>query len=182
MEFAVKNIILYDMFGSVVGFAEFKIRRDRADVKCRHNLNEKNLTLSVVANGEAARNFEISGVQSLFEIRGRIDAEKEIFVYINKGGETLASGVVNEARVCHSEERSDEESQVRTDKSASTRDSSTSLGMTSGAQDDMQAIKELDEAIRKLCIIDENGKGQCETCPYREHFFGGAIEEDEVVV
>ena len=42
------------------------------------------------------------------------------------------------------------------------------------------AVKEIDEILRKVCIIDE-GRGQCETCPYREHFFGLAVGEDEVV-
>ena len=45
-----------------------------------------------------------------------------------------------------------------------------------------EAVKELDEALRAICIIDENGKGQCGSCPYREHFFGLAVGEDEVVV
>ena len=43
------------------------------------------------------------------------------------------------------------------------------------------AIKEIDEILRKVCVIDENGKGQCEGCPYREYFFGDAVDEEIVV-
>jgi hypothetical protein len=85
---------------------------------------------------------------------------------------------VKKDEACHSEERSDEESQVLADTSASARDSSPRW--VSEARND-NAIKEIDEILRKVCIIGENGKGQCESCPYREHFFGEAVEEEVVV-
>ena len=166
MEFAVKNVILYDEFGSVSGFVEFKIRRDRTDIKVRQNLNEKGLALSVIANGEAVGTFEINGAQSSFELRRSIDAEKEIFVYLKRGEETIASGVINQGQI---DRRIEVSEVIKTSP--------------------VEVVKELDEILRKVCIIDENGGGQCESCPYRDYFFGEGLvsaglsqsESDEVI-
>jgi len=106
-----------------------------------------------VVAGKVIRDFELTG--ETFEFRGRVDVSKEIFVCIKSKGKTLASGIINQGSL------------------AVARDDAKTL-----------AVKELDEAIRAVCVtIDENGKGQCETCPYREHFFGHAMTcDDEVVV
>jgi len=166
VEFVLKNIILYDPFGNVSGFAEFKIRQDRTNIRVRYNDGGGEvLTLSIVANGQPARSFELAGVQSLFELRGYTDAEKEIFVCINKreSGEvkTLASGVINQAKIDKRQEICE---------------------VAEAVEAKPVAVKELDEALRKICVVDENGKGQCETCPYREHFFGTAVDADDDVV
>jgi len=157
VELITKNIILYDGRGGVSGFAEFKIRSHKADIKVRHNLGPDLMQFSVLANGGAAMVFKIAGTVASFELFDRIDAEKEIFVLLGRDGETLASGVVNQGLV----DRQVEVSEKVT----------------------VEPVKELDEILRKVCVIDENGQGQCETCPYREHFFGEALESgDEVVV
>ena len=162
MVLITKNIILYDGRGGVSGFAEFKIRSHKADIKVRHNLGPDLMQFSVMANGGAARVFKIAGTVASFEVFDWIDAEKEIFVLLDRGGETLASGVVNEGRI------------------SIIVDACEAPEIPRVARND---IKELDEILRKVCVIDENGKGQCESCPYREHFFGGALESgDEVVV
>lgn len=173
MELAIKNIILYDEHGNVSGFAEFKIRGHATNIKVRYNDGGgAALQFSIVANGEAAKTFRMTGVQSLFEMRGRIDAELEIFVSVSRceNGEmkTLASGVINENRINAEEHLSGTAAEVHPEVPAVNH----------------EALEELDEAIRKICVIDENGKGQCETCPYREHFFGASSAEDgdDVVV
>lgn len=34
-----------------------------------------------------------------------------------------------------------------------------------------KAVQEIDHAIKKICSVDAQGRGECETCPYREYFF-----------
>lgn len=34
-----------------------------------------------------------------------------------------------------------------------------------------QAVAEIDSAMKKICSVDANGRGECEKCPYREYFF-----------
>lgn len=153
MELVTKNIILYDELGGVSGFAEFRIREDRTDIKIRHNFGVADvLRLSVMMNCET-KIFKMKEGQSLFEVSGSIDTEKEIFVCLYNGEELLASGIINQG----------------------VRDS-----LVVPARND-EMVKELDEVFRKVCVIDENGKGQCESCPYREHFFG-EVATDEIVV
>jgi len=38
-----------------------------------------------------------------------------------------------------------------------------------------EAAREIDEMLRAVCTVDDKGKGMCEICPYREHFFGENI-------
>ena len=168
MEFAVKNIVLYDLGGGVVGFAEFKIRRDRTDIKVRHNLRESAVVFKVIASGRAVAEFAVEGPLSFFEIHGRVDAESEIFAQLSRMGDkadALASGAVNHGII------SRDPVIVQKDPSLAGKDKA-----------EIVAVRELDEALRAICVIDEHGKGQCETCPYREHFFGDAVVDDEVVV
>jgi hypothetical protein len=35
----------------------------------------------------------------------------------------------------------------------------------------LKAVAEIDEAIRKVCSVDDRGHGNCEQCPYRDYFF-----------
>lgn len=178
MEFVLKNIILYDEFGGVSGFAEFRIRRGQTEIKVRHNLTGKGLSFGIIANGETAGNFELTGSQLLLEHRGRIDAEMEIFCVItaHEGNEvkTLASGVVNETKLSPRES----EPEAKTEK----REEIAEVATETGLAERYEAVQELDEVLRKMCVIDEHGRGQCESCPYREHFFDKAIADDEVVV
>jgi hypothetical protein len=185
VEFAIKNIVLYDGFGNVIGFAEFKIRRDRTDIKVRHNLflgskevgedERVGLLFGVLAEGHPEKVFVITGAQSFFEIRGRLNPEKEIFVRLGtRGGDewqVLASGIVNQTKVV---------SISRTTKVVAHEDDATEdLPVVA---DRVEAVEELNEALRHICIIDEEGRGQCDGCPYREYFFEKALEEEEVVI
>ncbi len=34
-----------------------------------------------------------------------------------------------------------------------------------------KSIKQIDSAIRRICSVDDQGNGECETCPYRDYFF-----------
>ena len=183
MELVIKNIILYDPFGNVGGFAEFKIRGDRTNIRVRYNDGGSDVSLfSIVANGEPLATFEITGVQTLLEFRGRIDAEREIFICIStrEGGEvkTLASGVINSGNAKHPASQSEAPLYPE-----GTTESNSVLDETAVVEPSKSAaVAELDEALRKICIIDEHGRGQCETCPYREHFFGRALGAGEDVV
>jgi len=38
------------------------------------------------------------------------------------------------------------------------------------------AAREVDEVLRAVCTIDDQGKGICEICPYREFFFGETVK------
>ena len=33
------------------------------------------------------------------------------------------------------------------------------------------AVQEIDHAMKKICSVDAQGRGECETCPYRDYFF-----------
>lgn len=34
-----------------------------------------------------------------------------------------------------------------------------------------QAVQEIDRAMKKICSVDAQGHGDCNTCPYRDYFF-----------
>lgn len=194
--YLVKNIILYDEFGNVSGFVEFKIRCDRANIKVRYNDGAGGalLIFNVVANGETMKPFQITGVQSLFEVRSVIDAENEIFVCISKrvNGElkTLASGVVNEAKIQTPYKTDLNHHAVSEGAHIASAEPVRDMSCLKTVEDvpkqqlvaKSEEVQELDEAIRKICTIDEDGKGQCESCPYREHFFNVVVESDDEVV
>lgn len=195
--YALKNIILYDECGNVSGFAEFKIRCDRTNIKVRYNdiADGAVLLFNLVANGETIRPFQITGVQSLFEVRAAIDAESEIFVCISKrmNGElkTLASGVVNEAKIQAPRHTELNRRVIASEQQKSSSESIRDINCLETVKDTpkqqlitkSEEVQELDEAIRKICKIDESGKEQCESCPYREHFFNVVVDgDDEVVV
>ena len=156
MDFTIKNVILYDSLQNVSGFAELKIRADRTNIKVRHNISEDGLLLSVVAEGESSFVFALAGAQSLLELNARINPEREIFICVIKrdGGElnTLASGILNQTS------RKDAEI-IRIAEPIKPVE-----------------VNEVDAVLRKVCTIDEHGKGQCETCPYREYFYQFTLE------
>ena len=143
MDFSIKNIILYDAHQSVSGFVEVKIWGDRTKIKVRHDFTgERDLLLSVVADGDKTYVFNITGTQSFFEIPARLNPDREIFVSIIKRGQTnsnelhtMASGIINQDR--------------------------KSL-----------PIAEVDQILREVCDVEDGEKGICETCPYRDYFFG----------
>jgi hypothetical protein len=33
------------------------------------------------------------------------------------------------------------------------------------------AVKEIDSVLKKVCSVDDIGRGECDKCPYREYFF-----------
>ena len=35
-----------------------------------------------------------------------------------------------------------------------------------------RAAREIDDVLRTVCMVDDEGKGVCSACPYREFFFG----------
>lgn len=175
MDFTLKNIILYDNIQNVSGFAEFKIRADQTNIKVRHNLECKHeLLLSMVADGEKSYVFTLIGPQTLLELKSRINPEREIFICIMKREntelQTLASGIINQDRK-NLKTRAVAAKEIR-------REIEQPISIsTQRPIEQLSSIKEIDDVLRKVCIIDDEGKGQCETCPYRDHFYQFALTE-----
>ena len=184
MEFSIKNIILYDAFQSVSGFVEFKIRAERTDVKVRHNLcGEDGILLSVVTGGDVSHVFSLAAGQCAFELKYRVDPEREIFVciikYEGKEIKTLASGILNQDRK-NIRKRVGVAKEIRgeveyIDELGTTQEKEKFLQLIEEPIKPVE-VNEVDEVLRKVCTIDENGKGQCETCPYRDHFYQFNVE------
>jgi|GEM_PF-2979511 len=217
VDFVLKNVILYDSAQNVSGFAEFKIRSDRTNVKVRHNLNavKGEMLLSIVAEGTKSYVFPLTGVQTLAEVKNRINPNREIFVCLFNHikdstaasgwqTQTLASGIINQMDQSL-RSRTDVQSEVNNDISENISERikddniEYATNFPSGLTDEQSfelniiepvvtaknkpaaatakpaAIKEIDEVLRKVCTIDADGKGQCETCPYRDHFFNFGV-------
>jgi hypothetical protein len=210
VELSIKNVILYDAHGHVSGFVELKIRESYTAVKVRHNLftesanstaEERNLLLSVTADGAEPHVFAFSAVQAEFDIRARIDPACEIVVCIigKKGASlaTVASGAVNEGIGGKSADRGprtagDEELKAKNERrvTADMPDitfppppTNTALDAAGDTQEKAEPVKsaearEVDAVLRAVCEIDEGGRGVCETCPYRDYFFEFTLDRD----
>ena len=185
VEFTVKNIILYDALQNVSGFVEFKIRADRTDIKVRYNsFAEEGLLLSVVAEGEYSYVFSLAGDQSLFELKCRLEPAKEIFVcVIKKEGQeirTLASGILNQdrknlkKRAMNAKEIREEIDEIGRGEYYIEKDNGVRQLIAEPVK--TEEAQEVDEVLRKVCTIGDDGKGQCESCPYREHFYTFTLE------
>ena len=181
MDFTIKNIILYDSLQNVSGFAELKIRTDRTSIKVRHNISEDGLLLSVVAEGESSFVFALTGAQSLLELNARINPEREIFICVIKreGGEmnTLASGILNQDRK-NIKKRPVTAREIR-DEIAEQSAPAEIIRLAEPIKP--VEVNEVDAVLRKVCTIDEHGKGQCETCPYRDYFYQFTLERETLV-
>ena len=201
MAVLIKNIILYDPYQHVSGFVELRtdsryesvhsdggaIKTGGTAVKLRHNLSVDDLLLSVFAGGES-HVLNIHEQNQTLHIPETVDFSKEIVVCVMKkeGSKvsTLASGAINLS----------EKSELRcADSSVSLPEPSVSplsivlddtghlpisrkLADGNSKKYQTDAAREIDELLRAVCTVDENGKGICETCPYREHFFGENID------
>ena len=188
-ELVIKNIILYDPWQQVSGFVELKTGNSgKTQVKVRHNLYDKDLLLSIVAGGES-QVFTLPERTSTHEISAAIDMTKEVVACLmQKDGNkvsTLASGAINlmsnEKLIMNNVGIIDNiVPEGRGGLEVILADTEI-LPISRKVMDDTpktyqtEAAHEIDELLRAVCTVDDQGRGICETCPYREHFFGEPI-------
>ena len=98
MAIYIKNIILYDSLGAVVGFIEIRPLAEQTRFRVKHSLEQSGLMLSLVIDG-VNKVLQITGPNSEFDLPGEVDLDYEIFACIVKqvGAEmvSLASGAIN---------------------------------------------------------------------------------------
>jgi len=197
---------LYDTNQHVSGFVELRTDSGCTAVKIRHNLSQgsslpvqetlqaRELLLSVDAQCAFSRNSHVLNVNEnnqTLQIPEVIDLSREVVICLmGKEGNkvsTLASGAINLTKNASIEEKQIQASAENlTDSpnllvnSSDTTPLSVVLDETEhlpiGRKYKTEAAREIDEMLRAVCTVDEKGKGQCETCPYREHFFGENID------
>jgi hypothetical protein len=192
----IKNVILYDNWGHVVGFVELKNAGTVTEIRAKHNLTEEGLITSV--NG-AVVEFAPDAVSGQIARVPALSLSAEITICImSKSGKnlsTLAGGIINPnpaaipaetpaeiptldaaptppaepiAADCLSV-KSNPLSEILADTAESPISRATPKFVSNAA-------REIDEVLRAVCQIDETKKGICESCPYRDYFFGeGAI-------
>jgi MoaA/NifB/PqqE/SkfB family radical SAM enzyme len=176
----IKNVILYDPYGHVVGFVEFKNANGVTHMKVKHNLSAIRLTMAV---NDDKYNMTVKDFTA--ESKVPIDLDSEIRVEITeKNGNTvatLASGVINE------EQAKPISRSLNTLPPIAAILNHTEEGIIRPAPifpveetSQTSAIREVDEVLRAVCQIDEKGKGMCESCPYREFFFGEQVSGDNL--
>lgn len=94
----IKNIILYDRTGAVVGYIEIRPTDDGTHLRLKHALTVKGLMLSLVIDG-VNKVLKITGNLTEYKLQTKIDLDYEIFACIvqQSGNEmlSLASGAIN---------------------------------------------------------------------------------------
>ena len=94
----IKNIILYDALGAVVGFIEIRPSENQTHLRLKHSLNQPGIMLSLMVDG-INKILKIDGVVTEYLLDGQIDLDYEVFACIVKqiGTEmvSLASGAIN---------------------------------------------------------------------------------------
>jgi hypothetical protein len=178
---------LYDPYGHVVGFVELK-NAGSTFIKVKHNLAAVRLTMKINDDkySMTVKDFTAQSPTPL-----DLDAEIKVEITERNGNTTttLASGIINE-----------EISQKPISRSLSSLPpiaailSDTEQGITRPApifpvpeeekeeQSQTSAIHEIDEVLRAVCQIDDKGKGVCQSCPYRDFFYGGNVEPDMTAI
>ena len=172
----IKNVILYDRYQHVVGFAELKNLDGATQFKVKHNLADADLTL-VIKAGDEDFSFKMNKKNFEGTLSGAIDLDGEIIVNLTqKDGDTVtvfASGSLNVSKKPFSKALST----LPPLKSILT-DTEKGINRQKAADKEIEkpaasrAAREIDEILRAICSVDDKGKGICETCPYRDYFFG----------
>ena len=173
----IKNVILYDSWQHVCGFVEFKTSAGKTLVKIRHNLSDS-LIMTIAAKQN--HTFNVTNTSQSFEISGEMDLNSFVKVCLmQRDGQTstvLANGAINVLKeVNESVPAEISKSSLRT-----VIDETEHLPLSrKTAQSDNQyenrAAREIDELLRQVCSISSDGRGNCDTCPYRDHFFGETL-------
>jgi len=176
----IKNVILYDGYQHVVGFVELKNIANLTEVKVKHSLDVVELILSISADGKS-HNLKMSGKNFTSSIKQEIDLTDEVTATIlqQDGGNviTLASGVINPR--CPYDNispiaQSGGVPAMGALKSILNDTAKSSIDRQVGFR--THAAREIDEVLRAICTVDDKGKGICESCPYREFFYGENVD------
>jgi hypothetical protein len=170
----IKNVILYDPYGHVVGFVELKNAGAGTYIKVKHNLAGIRLTLSI---NDDTHDMNIKDFATETSTPIDLDAQVKVSITERVGNTTttLAYGSINE----------DEAKQITVPSTGALNEilQETEQGIirpepTIAIEEPpvkTSAVREIDEALRAICMIDEKGKGVCEMCPYRDFFYGETI-------
>ena len=165
----IKNVILYDPYGHVVGFVEFKNAVGGTAVKLRNNLADIHFDLSINEHI-----FNVEKRDFITEINPPIQLDNEIRISITQQNgnttTTLAHGIINENQRPFSKALSKLpplKSILQDTCGGIDRTEHSEIQPTATA-----AVHEIDEVLRAVCRVNDQGKGMCETCPYRGAFYG----------
>ena len=177
----IKNVILYDQYQHVVGFVELK-NNGQTQIKVKHNLADTDIIMTVTCGGEE---FIFNMDKKIFEssFPRMIDIESEIVVTLtHKDGNTVtkyAEGSLGMKSAPKPFSKSIaslpplKSILEDTDKKKIEREKPDSKKIEKTVN--TRAAREIDEVLRAICTIDDKGKGICESCPYREYFYGETV-------
>jgi len=185
----IKNVILYDIYGHVVGFVEVKNSGTSCRIRVKHNIVEDSLTLDV--NGQ-----KLSLPDAIFEADvAYIDITKPITITITQefsgSSIVMASGSVNNEEIPEPEldpqlPLAEQAPLIAVSSLSKLPPIKTLLEDTKHSIDRsvapiekpgaIEAVREVNEALRAICKVDEHGNGICNECPYREFFFGAKMD------
>jgi len=201
----IKNVILYDHYQHVVGFVELKNIDAVTHIKVKHNLQESDVIVSV-QNG-ARPPFYKGGIDVTggFSVSPPADLDDEVVIcLVQKNGNTvttLASGIINpnivhekptldaclpkgvacDSGVGYSPQPFSKSMANLPSIKSILKDTETPIDRT-GAVKKTAAAREIDDILRAVCMVDSKGKGICQTCPYREFFFGENYNDENRVI
>lgn len=166
----IKNVILYDTYQNVVGFCELKNVDGQTRVKVKHNLNGVELLTTI--NGAVAGDT----------VFPEINLEREVMVcLLQKNGNavsTYASGIINPKPPTANLPSKPFSKSIAAlpPLQAILADTAEKPIKRNTAVKTADTIREIDEVLRAVCTIDERKKGACQTCPYRDFFYGEEIQ------
>lgn len=158
----IKNVILYDPYGAVVGFVELKNIADQTVVRIKHNITDDRVVTTI--NGQI--------YNPLVQIHLDLAREINIAITQTNGNTTtvVASGSINT--------EAPPATKVAGALKSILQDTEQGINRETVEEYRMQATREIDEVLRAICRIDDKGKGMCECCPYRDYFFGENVNLD----
>jgi hypothetical protein len=177
---SIKNVILYDNWQHVVGFVELKTEGAETHVRAKHSIGADDLAM--VINGQTVAGDTTAAID--------LDAEVEVALVQKTGAsmETVASGTLGlplhgaatrvpclgSSGVKPGQSEAAREAPALDRILAETAKNPIERNGVSALK--TRAAKEIDEVLRAVCQIDDNEKGICHSCPYREFFYGETIK------
>ena len=174
----IKSVILYDNYQNVVGFVEFKNLEANSSIKVKHNLDVKELILSINA-GTENHVFNMSDKNFAAGINREINLDQEVaVVLLQKEANnltTVASGIINPSQ---NPPEHVHDGLIAVGALKSILNDTAKSPIDRHPSHKTKAAREVDEILRAVCSIDNRGKGMCESCPYREFFYGENIDEN----
>ena len=177
MHLVIKNIILYDNYQQVMGFVELKNLGSITEIKIKHNLDDKDLILTV-ATSKDSHTFNVGDKHSFMSIKREINLDEQVAISLIQKNEnefiTIATGIINEMRdIMMKADLSIEPPRVVGALKSILEE--TAVTPIERNPHRTMASREIDEVLRAVCTIDDKGKGICENCPYRDFFYEDKI-------